>query len=245
MSNNTFIYRLLICFLIFSSACRSIQKTKSIDVSASTIKSYWDSQFDSDYVELRGRSAITDGDKTTNVSLHIKMKKDSVIWAKFSLFGFGINALITRDSFFMVNSVLQEYRAYDHQILEQYLGFKHQINQVQNMLLGNAIFHQKRYASHNNNMLIAREGFTKNLIQFNSQYRTFQSDLIAQDTSKHARINYSQYELIDQVGLLPQLVTIAIQQVEESFQMELNYQNIKISKITSFPFKIPRSYIRK
>ena len=113
------------------------------------------------------------------------------------------------------------------------------------MLLGNAIFHQKRYASHNNNMLIAREGFTKNLIQFNSQYRTFQSDLISQDTSKDARINYSQYELIDEVGLLPQLVTIAIQQVEESFQMELNYQNIKISKITSFPFKIPRSYIRK
>ena len=245
MNNNTFIYLLLICFLIFSSSCRSIQKTKSIDISASTTKSYWDSQFDSDYVELRGRSSITDGDKTTNVSLHIKMKKDSIIWAKFSLFGFGINALITRDSFFMVNSVLQEYMAYDHQILEQYLGFKPQINQVQNMLLGNAVFHQNRYITNEKNMLLAREGLTKNLIQFNSEFRTFQSDLVGQDTSQHAKINYSQYELIDEVGLLPQLVTIAIQQTEENFQMELNYQNIKTTKIASFPFKIPRSYIRK
>jgi hypothetical protein len=113
------------------------------------------------------------------------------------------------------------------------------------MLLGNAVFHQNRYISNEKNMLLAREGLTKNSIQFNSQYRTFQSDLIPQDTSQHAKINYSQYELVDEVGLLPQLVTIAIQQAEENLQMELNYQNIRTNKIPSFPFKIPRSYIRK
>ena len=143
MKNRTIVFcTFLFCFIFFS-ACRSVQKTKSIDVSEGSIQSYWDNQFDSDYVEVRGKSAIIDGNKTTNVSLHLKMKKDSIIWAKFSLFGFGINALITGDSFFMVNSVFQEYMAYDHQILEQYLGFKPRLEQVQNMLLGNAIFPKK------------------------------------------------------------------------------------------------------
>ncbi|MCH1473304.1 MAG: DUF4292 domain-containing protein [Bacteroidia bacterium] len=245
MKNRTVVYYTFLFCFIFFSACRSVQKTKSIDVSEGSIQSYWDNQFDTDYVEVRGKSAIIDGNKTTNVSLHLKMKKDSIIWAKFSLFGFGINALITSDSFFMVNSVLQEYMAYDHQILEQYLGFKPRLEQVQNMLLGNAIFPKNRYFLNGENTLLAREGLAKNMIQLNPKYRTFQSDIMAQDTSQLATINYNQYEFVEEIGLLPRFINIDIQQGEEKIQMELNYQNIKTNKITVFPFRIPSSYIRK
>ena len=245
MKNRTVVYYTFLFCFIFFSACRSVQKTKSIDVSEGSIQSYWDNQFDTDYLEVRGKSAITEGNKTTNVSLHLKMKKDSIIWAKFSLFGFGINALITGDSFFMVNSVLQEYMAYDHQILEQYLGFKPRLEQVQNMLLGNAIFPKNRYFLNGENNLLAREGLAKNMIQLNPKYRTFQSDIMARDKSQHATINYNQYEFVEEIGLLPRFINIDIQQGEEKIQMELNYQNIKTNKITVFPFRIPSSYIRK
>ncbi|MDC1395736.1 DUF4292 domain-containing protein, partial [Bacteroidia bacterium] len=74
-----------------------------------TLQKYWDSQFDSDYLEARGKAAVTTNGKTTNVSMHLKIKKDSIIWGKFSLFGIGATVLITQDSFFMVNSLSQEY----------------------------------------------------------------------------------------------------------------------------------------
>ena len=70
--------------------------------------------------------------------------------------------------------VLQEYMAYDHQILERFLGFKPRLEQVQRMLLGNAVFSKNRYLLNDENTLLAREGFAKNIIQLNSQYRTFQ-----------------------------------------------------------------------
>ena len=245
MKNSTLVYCTFLFGFIFFSACRSVQRTKPVDVTEAAIQSYWDNHFDSDYVEIRGRSAIIDGKKTMNVSLHLKMKKDSIIWAKFSLFGFGVNALITSDSFFMVNSVLQEYMAYDHQILEKYLGFKPRIEQVQNMLLGNAIFRKNRYLSYDENTLLAREGLAKNRIQLNSKHRTFQSDIMAQDTSQYATINYSQYEFIEEIGLLPKFINIDIKQGQEKIQIELNYQNIKTNEITTFPFRIPISYIRK
>ena len=246
MKSSRTVYLTFIFSFVFFSACRSVQKTKSIDVSGAAVKSYWDNQFESDYIEIRGRSSIIDEKKTTNVSLHLKMKKDSIIWAKFSLFGFGINALITKDSFFMVNSVLQEYMAYDHQILERFLGFKPRLEQVQRMLLGNAIFSKNRYLLNDENTLLAREGFAKNIIQLNSQYRTFQSDIVAQDTNQHATINYHQYEPVDDIGSLPRVIAIDIQQQPQAkLKMELNYQSIKTNKISSFPFRIPRSYIRK
>jgi hypothetical protein len=246
MKSSRIVYLIFINSFIFFSACRSVQKIKPIDISGAAVKSYWDNQFVSDYIEIRGRSSIIDEKKTTKVSLHLKMKKDSIIWAKFSLFGFGINALITKDSFYMVNSILQEYTAYDHQILERFLGFKPCLEQVQSMLLGNAIFKIKRYILNDKNTLLAREGLAKNVIQLNSQYRTFQSDIVAQDTNQHATINYYQYEPVEGIGSLPRVINLDIQkQTQAKLKMELNYLTIKTNKITSFPFRIPGSYIRK
>lgn len=63
MKSSRIVYLIFINSFIFFSACRSVQKIKPIDISGVAVKSYWDNQFVSDYIEIRGRSSIIDEKK--------------------------------------------------------------------------------------------------------------------------------------------------------------------------------------
>lgn len=236
---------LIATLLLMLGACRTIHKTTDLQATPVNIARYWENQFDFDDIQLRGKATITQDNKKNTVSMHIKMKKDSIVWAKFSLFGFGVNALITPDSFFMINSITQEYMKYDHAFLEQYLGFKPQVNQLQNMLIGNAAFSQSLYTAYDQNRIIARAGLTKNSIQMDALFHTLVSEIITSDTTRSASIRYSTYEKVGENSVLPKMLIIAINQASESLKLELNYQNISQAPIRDFIFKIPTNYRRK
>ena len=238
----------LVAYLVFVSSlagCRTAQKPRSIDISEKIAQNYWTNQFHFDYIQLRGKSTVTQSGKSNAVSMHIKMIKDSMVWAKFSLFGFGVQALITRDSFFMLNSLSQEYMKYDYAFLEQYLGYKPQISHLQNILVGNAPFPQKNYYLDDQVGLIAREGLSKNRITLNAEFRTLLSELLTQNMPQSAQIQYSEYQSFDQLGLLPQYVQIEVIQPDEEMVLELNYQNVNTTPFVSFPFNIPANSRKK
>jgi len=111
MKNSNVIVLIIIGLSILSS-CKTKKMAGAIPVDIQTVQKYWDAQFDSEYIEARGKAALTTNGKTNNVSMHLKMKKDSIIWGKFSLFGIGATVLINKDSFFMFNTLSQEYMIY-------------------------------------------------------------------------------------------------------------------------------------
>jgi hypothetical protein len=173
------------------------------------------------------------------------MKKDSLIWGKFSLFGIGATVLITSDSFFMINTLKQEYMAYDNSYLDRYLGFKADITQVQNLLLGNAVFPKSDYKFSAPDMkLVGNEGMATNILSINKETRTQQSDVHTSDTTQSARIQYDDYIEVNN-QLLPKTVIIDVKKGNETLDVVLGYQNINTNKISSFPFRIPGTFIRK
>lgn len=237
---------LLIIVLSFVGGCKSkrnVSIAESID--AVKVQQFWDDQFDSEYLEARGKASVTLDGGPKNVSMHLKMKKDSLIWGKFSLFGIGVTVLITPDSFFMVNTLSQTYSAYDNSYVNQLLGFKVTISQLQNLLMGNAVFPLTNYRLRSaENQLVGSDGMATNTISMNDVFRTLSSSIETGDTSQRADIQYENYELLG-AKRLPKNVVIDVKKGAQNLNVVLNYQNVNTNVITTFPFKVPNGFNRK
>lgn len=209
------------------------------------VQQFWDDQFDSEYLEARGKASVTLDGGPKNVSMHLKMKKDSLIWGKFSLFGIGVTVLITPDSFFMVNTLSQTYSAYDNSYVNQLLGFKVTISQLQNLLMGNAVFPLTNYRLRSvENQLVGSDGMATNTISMNDVFRTLSSSIETGDASQRADIQYENYELLG-AKRLPKNVVIDVKKGAQNLNVVLNYQNVNTNVITTFPFRVPNGFNRK
>jgi hypothetical protein len=246
MSNKLIILFSLILIGI-SSGCKSTKIVANTmpDPTAESIQSFWKNQYKEDYFEARGKATLVMDGKNTNLALHLKMKKDSLLWAKVSMFGIGATVLITQDSFFMINTLNQEYMAYGNNYLYQYLGYKATLSQVQNLLIGNAVFKQNKYRYLPDiKQLSASDGVAVNHIVINEKNRIFRSLVTSQDTTQQAVIQYDAYQNLNNT-LIPTLVDLLVQQKTKDLKVILNYQTMSNNIITSFPFSIPSGYRRK
>jgi len=246
MSNKLIILFSLILIGI-SSGCKSTKIVANTmpDPTAESIQSFWKNQYKEDYFEARGKATLVMDGKNTNLALHLKMKKDSLLWAKVSMFGIGATVLITQDSFFMINTLNQEYMAYGNNYLYQYLGYKATLSQVQNLLIGNAVFKQNKYRYLPDiKQLNASDGVAVNHIVINEKNRIFRSLVTSQDTTQQAVIQYDAYQNLNNT-LIPTLVDLLVQQKTKDLKVILNYQTMSNNIITSFPFSIPSGYRRK
>ncbi len=246
MSNKLIILFSLI-LIGLSSGCKSTKIVANTmpDPTAESIQSFWKNQYKEDYFEARGKATLVMDGKNTNLALHLKMKKDSLLWAKVSMFGIGATVLITQDSFFMINTLNQEYMAYGNNYLYQYLGYKATLSQVQNLLIGNAVFKQNKYRYLPDiKQLSASDGVAVNHIVINEKNRIFRSLVTSQDTTQQAVIQYDAYQNLNNT-LIPTLVDLLVQQKTKDLKVILNYQTMSNNIITSFPFSIPSGYRRK
>lgn len=240
--NNGIKVLLTLALFLTLGGCKLRKKVISAEVNTDTVAKFWSSQMKFSTIEARGKATITMNAKTHNVSMHLKMKKDSVVWGKFSLFGFGATVLITQDSFFMIDNLNQQYMAYENSYLDQFLGFKAEVGQVQNLLIGNAIFEQNLYRLNpEKTAMVANEGIATNTLDFNEFFRTLVSKIETPDTTQTAHIQYGKYENYER-SLMPKVVNINVQKGENKIEAVLNYQNVNSNPNLTFPFKIPNGY---
>ena len=231
--------------LVVLSSCKTKKVDTSLALSNEVIDNFWKNQYEYDYLETRGKATIQLNGGNQNVSMHLKMKKDSILWGKFSLFGFGVTVLINQDSFFMVNNLSKEYMIYDNSYLNDFLGFKAELGQIQNLLVGNALFDSSHYVLDSRAVSFeASEGIATNTLKINELFRAHSSSIITPDTTQYADIQYDKYAT-EVEPMLPKIVNIHLQKGTVIQDPVLNYQVINTKRITNFPFKIPNGYIRK
>jgi hypothetical protein len=236
---------ILIVGLVMLGSCKTKAVDSSLSLSNEVVDSYWKNQYDYDYLETRGKATVQLNGANQNVSMHLKMKKDSVLWGKFSLFGFGVTVLINKDSFFMVNNLSKEYMKYDNSYLNDFLGFRAELGQIQNLLVGNAIFDSSLYRLDTRDMSFkASEGIATNTLSINELFRTLVSSTSTPDSTQYADIQYDKYGG-EVEPLLPKIVNIHLRKGAVKQDPVLNYQVVSTERIATFPFKIPNGYIRK
>ena len=100
---------------------------------------------DFEWFSSRNRIYLETGERSQTFSAKIRMRRDSVIWITASKLNVEASRiLITPDSIHIINRLDKEYYARDFRFLEQELGLTVDFNTLQQLIIGNALFVDKK-----------------------------------------------------------------------------------------------------
>lgn len=198
-------------------------------------------------MQAKVKATFSEGSKTQTYTISFRMEMDKVIWvnAPFNV----IRLMITPDGVQFYNKLDNTYFDGNFRYLSDVLGIELDFAELQNILLGNAIFDLDK---NNFNMSVFEEGYLfqpkKQLALFelfyivNSSYFKLDSQQFQQPKeSRFLQIDYLSYQIIDKQSLPEQLKVIALEAGSETI-IELQFKSVTLNEPVRFPFKIPSGF---
>jgi hypothetical protein len=238
-------YILLIFLISYGfTSCKSRKKT--VQYTKESKEPFWDRNIDFDYVEIKSdaEALLPDGQRQT-FNLVIKIKKDSTIWVSARKFGFeGARALITTDSFFVINRLDRSFIGEPIYKIRDFIGFESSLIQLQNILLGMSLFEKERYQTLENDTTTDFKGVKGGLInnlKIDASLLIKNSSLTNFGNTQNAVIQYFEYIKIEKF-LLPKNIDIKANSGNQNVSCVLNFTNIVFKKSDTFAFSIPHGY---
>ncbi|NHF59133.1 DUF4292 domain-containing protein [Flavobacteriaceae bacterium TP-CH-4] len=189
----------------------------------------------------------SDGESTQSIPLSLRMEKDKAIWISAPL---GIvKAYITPGRVSFYNKLQNEYFDGDFSYLSNLLGTELDFEQVQNLLLGQAILDLKdgKYDAE-----VADDTYQlkpkkvaelfKILFQIEPNNFKIATQQLSQPLKKRLlQINYKNYQKIDK-WILPNEIAIAAIDGDIRNTIDIEYRNIQFDQALNFPYKIPKGF---
>ncbi|TFG74352.1 MAG: DUF4292 domain-containing protein [Flavobacteriales bacterium] len=239
-------------FTIFIVSCKSSKIATVGDLDASltskaVIREHYDSQLRFKTLSGKLKIAYNDGESTQTLSVSLRMEKDKAIWISAPL---GIvKAYITPNRVSFYNKLQNEYFDGDFSFLSNLLGASLDFEQVQNLLLGQAIFNLKEQkyemavTAGNYELKPIKPGpLFKVLFQIEPQNFKMAIQQLSQPLKKRLlQINYRQYQKINK-WILPDEIAIATIEGDKRNTIDIEYRNMEFNQNLSFPYKIPNGF---
>ena len=249
-----YIYRLTAVFLItlLATSCKSSKvvaegKVDNRLTAKTIIKNHYKGALD--FTTLSGRMKIdySDGGSTQSVGVSLRMEKDKTIWLSAPLGVVKAYITPTRVSFY--NKLQNEYFDGDFSYLSNLLGTDLDFSQVQNLLLGQAIFDlrdNKYDVAQNTDSYELKPKRSADLFKllFRIEPQNFKmaTQQLAQPWKKRLlQINYKNYQERN-ARILPNEVSILAIDDDERTTIAIEYRNIEFNRSLNFPYKIPKGF---
>ena len=201
---------------------------------------------------LKGRAKVDydDGAVGVGVTANIRIEDGKAIWISISKLGFlGAKALITPTKLSYYNKLDRTYFEGDFSLLTKLLGTELNYKQVQNMLMGEAIFdlEEERYKSQLVNKQYRLQPEVENslynlmfLITANS-FKMAEQRLTQQAENRVLSISYPEFEKVNG-QIIPKEILIIAQEDTSQTKIAFSYRSVSLNEAISFPFKIPSGY---
>ena len=175
------------------------------------------------------------------------MEKDKAIWISAPL-GM-VKAYITPGRVSFYNKLQNEYFDGDFAYLSNFLGTKLDFGQVQNLLLGEALFDLKeaKYEAsvvNGDYRLKPKKAMELFKVLFEIEPKNFKmaSQQLSQPLKKRLlEINYTDYQKINK-WILPQQIAVAAIDGNERNTVDIEYRNVEFDQKLNFPYKIPNGF---
>lgn len=187
--------------------------------------------------------------KKENVTVFVRMKKDSIIWISVSgPLGFeGMRLLIDNDSVKILNKLIKEYQVRSLDYLQEVAALPLDLRSMQELIIGNPVFLDpdiKSYSVSENIISILSEGkWFRNLISMhNNDHLILHSKLDDVDVLRNRTcyLNYSDYENKKVVNFsTSRNITVT---EKTKLDIKLNFKQYEFNETLSFPFSIPKGY---
>lgn len=239
-----------VAMLAFSCKSKKIVADGTLDENLSAkaiIRTHYENALDFKTLSGKMRIDYSDGQDSQGVAVSLRMEKDKAIWIS-APFGV-VKAYITPGRVTFYNKLQNEYFDGDFAYLSKFVGMELDFEQVQNLLLGQALLDLKdtKYDASiagGNYQLKPKKPLDifKVLFQVDSDNFRMASQQLSQPLKKRLlQINYSDYQKINK-WLLPQKIAVAAIDKTQRNTIDIEYRNIEFDRPLSFPYEIPDGF---
>jgi hypothetical protein len=215
---------------------------------------------DIDFMYLKAKSKFSFKSKDQDIDdarVDIRMQKDKVIW--FTVSKVGIEAarvLIRPDSIFIMDKIHSEYYTYDFVTLSRQFNFNLSFGLIQSILIGNMPIpkspNQRFKKEKDLFMLRQEEGKVMVENYIGEQNRRLKKLLLTEQPTKNSlKLDYEDFTVLNNY-LFPYTGLVQLdyqsQQDKQFYQTVFRIKHQKIELLTeplTFPFSIPKSYVKK
>lgn len=251
--NNKIRFLLMLTLLSgLASSCKFREKARETPVternnaeslSAQVERANWNQEF----LSFKTKASYSSGSDQQSFNLHLKMKKDSIMWVSITALGIEAGrALIFPDSVMVIDRLNRKYFIYDFSYLEKLAKLPVSFDQLQNILWGNPPYptHQYRLSEDEGMVQMKFEQLPlENRISLDKNLRVQNSMMVHQAENRSMDIQYASFSKIDKQWL-PLTITMLMKQGINEAKLTLNHSNVSTEPIDQFPFSIPQGYSR-
>jgi len=244
-------YSIVLGFLFLG--CKStkiVRSTETLDPKMSVkqiVKNH--NKFQSKFNTLQGRLKVEyiQGDRSEVHTLTLRMENDKTIWV--NAFLNMVRVKITPDRVRFYNKLDNTYFDGDYALISEFLGADLQFENLQNLLLGEAIFDLKskefkKAPNANSYMLTPKQpnALFDLLYLINPSYFKLDAQQLSQTVEKNVlKIQYRSYQKVE--GLfLPENIAITATNTNEQTTLNLNIKSVSLDQPLRFPFNIPKGF---
>lgn len=242
-----------IAILTVLSSCKGTSSAlQSKDLKKESIKAIMlnYNKFTPKFNSMRGRlkCLFDDGKNQQNVNISYRFKKDQVLWMSAKLAGLiEIAKLkITPKKIQFYERIDQSYFDGNFQLVSAFLGLELNFNQIQNLLLAQAL---KPIEVETSDLISLEDSFQISTTYENNlnqilviNAKTFKlSQQILKQYDKEIIINYTKYQVINNVSF-PEEIMIIAGDTDDKVSLGLSYKNINLNDDLRFPFRFPNNF---
>ena len=206
-------------------------------------------KFQSRFTTLQGRLKVelVQGDRSEAHTLTLRMGYDNTIWV--NAFLNMVRVKITNDRVRFYNKLDNTYFDGDYALINSFLGTDLQFENLQNLLLGQALFEleSNRFdkTAHSNSYMLTPKQSNElfDLIYLiNPTYFKMDSQQLSQPTKGNLlNIKYHSYQKVDGL-VLPENMAITATNTNEQTTLNLNIKSVSLDQPLRFPFNIPKGF---
>ena len=243
----------ILLIIISFTSCKTKKNTTTNNANAmlltKVLDNYYDNSFKNKTVKASLKIKYKGAKKIPQVNASLRIEKDKVIWMSISKFITVGKLKITPNKVQFYNNLDQTYFDGDFSLLSNLLGTEVNFQQVQNILLGEAI-----YTLNKEDYQIDTEGdsyiFTpkQNDDRFNIffwldglTFKVKKQEIRQNEGSKLLSVQFTEFEKVQDVTF-PKHLYILAKDNEKTSTIDIDYKSIKLDLPLRYPFTIPEGY---
>ena len=245
-----FLICLIVC-LVFG--CKSTQTPSSKSVlnpklkAKQIIKAHNKQKADFLTLQSRLKIELIEGEKAQTHTVTLRMERDKVIWV--NAFLNMVLLKITPEKVQMYNKIDRTYFDGDFTLIEDFLGVELSFSNLENLLLGDAMFNYRTNA-------LDKQLYPKSyalspkqqnalfevLYLINPRYFKMDSQELRQlQRDRSLKVRYLSFQELDQ-QIFPKKITIKVVENQQETTLNLNLKSLNLNQPIRFPFTIPSGF---
>ena len=248
-----FLQTALLILVILFTACKSaksVTKSGVLDsgiTSKELIRAHKKQNFKFKTLQSKVKVEYTQGTKSQSHTVNLRMEKDKIIWisASFAV----VRAKITPERVSFYNKLDNTYFDGDFSLISDLLGTELDFNNVQSLLLGQALFdlNKKDFETDVFDTSYLLTPLDQNTLfeifyLLNPSHFLMDSQQLAQPLERRMlQIDYKNYQEVEK-HILPQNIrVIAVEDTEETI-IDMELKSVSLNNDLRFPFRIPSGF---